>query len=125
MQGTLQDMAKGPPVHTQRLREAGSGQTGNTRGLPGAMWLPLVPDHGLTHPGMGCNLAPGLSQGKPSPHPPSGGSLGVLQCEIILGRRDCGAGVEGCLLTPAAQDSFPENHLGNVFTLVQRGNYGF
>lgn len=119
--GTSQDMAEGPPVHTQsvRPREAGSGQMGNTTGLLEAMWLPLLPDHGLTHPGMGYNLALGLSQGQPSPHPMSVVSLGVVQCEIILSWRAVGLGLEaqgeGSLLTPAARDPFPENHSGNSF----------
>lgn len=70
-------------------------QTGNTSALLEAMWLPLLPDCGLTHPGMGCGLALGLSQGKPSPRPMSGVSLGVLQWETILGWKGCGAGAGG------------------------------
>lgn len=53
--GTSQDVAEGPPVHTQSVRpgESGSGQAGNTSGLLEAMWFSLLPDHRMTHPGIG------------------------------------------------------------------------
>ena len=71
--GTSQDVAKGPPVHTPsvRPREAGSGQVGNTSGLLEAMWLHLLPDHRLTHPGIGWDLAFDPSHSEPSSSPRS------------------------------------------------------